>query len=202
MNQTINMDKVHVIVDKIIKTQARKNIFAEYTEKDIAQEIWAIVMNSLEKYDPARANLENFLAVCVKNRLRNLYRNQYHRREPPCPSCPYYDKDVKKCTIFTEENKNECDKWDTFQKNIWRRINVRRPKFMSELSTQNVVEFSDNSVDQEIKIDVYDTIREIDGRLGSEIAVCLLHCISGNPVSIPHKCKKQLQDLFVELDLI
>ena len=202
MNPTIDMEKVHVIVDKIIKAQANKNTFAEYTVQDISQEIWGIVMKSLEKYDPTRANLENFLAVCVKNRLRNLYRNQYHRREPPCPSCPYYDKDGKTCTIFTEQNKNECEKWDTFQKNIWRRINIRRPKFMSELSTQKVVEFSDNSIDQKVKIDVYDTIREIDSRLGSEIAVCLLHCISGSLVSIPSKHKKQLQDLFIELDLV
>lgn len=202
MNSAIDMDKVHVIVNKIIKTQARKNTFAEYTEVDIAQEVWVIVMNSLEKYDPDRANLENFLAVCVKNRLRNLYRNQYHRREPPCPSCPYYDKAAKTCTIFTEDNKNECEKWDTFQKNIWRRINVRRPKFMSELATQNTIEFSDRCADNKIKIDVYDTIREVDDRLGSDVAICLLHCVSGNPVSIPTKHKRKLQDLFIELDLI
>jgi len=190
----IDMSEVNTVVEKIIKTQARKNMFAEYTYEDISQEIWVIVLEALKDYDRNRP-LENFLRVCVQNRLRNLYRNQYHRREPPCPSCPYYDKKNKACTIFTEDNKNDCDKWDNFQKNVWCRINIRRPKFLSELS----IDFGHNK-EPDI-LDIYDTISFVDRDIGPDAAVCLLHCISGSLSTIPIKYREELREVFTDLDI-
>lgn len=186
--QTIDMDEVSAVVQNIIRAQARKNTFAEYTVEDIIQEIWVIVLEALEDYDPNRS-LENFLSVCVKNRLKNLYRDQYHRREPPCPSCPYFDKKDKTCTIFTNDNKHECDKWANFQKNVWRRINIRRPKFLSELQ----VDFGENAKSN--ILDVYDMIHYVDNQIGTDAAVCLLHCVSGSISTIPIKYREQLQEV-------
>lgn len=47
--------------------------FLWYTKEDLKNEIWVIMLEIYGEYTPQKGPLENWLRVCVKNRLHNLY---------------------------------------------------------------------------------------------------------------------------------
>ncbi len=100
---------------KISKSISSKFRFGYYEKEDIEQEVYILCVNALERYDSSQP-LENFLWTHVKNRLCNLKRNKYERKETPCLKCPLYDKlrqvNDSQCQKF--EDKCDCDlykKW-------------------------------------------------------------------------------------------
>ena len=124
------------IIDKIVNSIARKFRFAYYSEDDLKQEGRILALEALNggKYDPTRP-LENFLYSHVRNRLGNFKRDNYIRHEPPCKVCPFYDpKNLKsaannKCAAFV--NKNDCDKWDAWEKRNAAKKSVIEPIYFS-----------------------------------------------------------------------
>ncbi len=71
------------VIDTIVnvaKRFAKKYRFADYETEDIFQEAFIEGMDALNKFDPSRP-LENFLAVCIPNRLKNLKRKVMGRPE-------------------------------------------------------------------------------------------------------------------------
>ncbi len=189
------MDVVQKIVKKIISRQTKDKKFPGYDQADIEQEVWVIALNSLDKYNVDRGNLENFLSVCVNNGLRNLHRDKYFRTEKPCISCEFFDKDKKECMIFTEDEKMECKKWSRYKKNQWSKINLCNPVSISEIKI-HIDTIEKNT------IDAYDIVKFIDSKLGSDVAIDLLLAISGHKISISPKKKSQLKALVAELDII
>ena len=189
------MEVVQEIVKKIISRQTKDKKFPGYDQADIEQEVWVIALNSIDKYNVNRGNLENFLSVCVNNGLRNLHRDKYFRTEKPCVSCEFFDKDKKECMIFVEKDKMECKKWARYKRNTWSKINLHNPVSISE------IELHIDTIERNT-IDAYDIVKFIDGKLGAEIAVDLLLAISGHKISISPRKKSQLKTLIAELDII
>jgi len=66
------------IIDTIA-TRCRNQIFAYYQSSDIYQEVWRMCLEALDRYDPTRGRLENYLATHVSNRMKNLTRDRYFR---------------------------------------------------------------------------------------------------------------------------
>lgn len=95
---------------KIAKSVSSKFKFGSYEREDIEQEVYILCVNGLERYNEKQP-LENFLWTHVKNRLCNLKRNKYERKESPCLKCPLYDKlkqvNESQCKRF--EDKSDCD---------------------------------------------------------------------------------------------
>jgi DNA-directed RNA polymerase specialized sigma24 family protein len=64
-------------IQKIADKLASKYTFGIYDEDDIKQEIFLIAASALDKFDEAKASLENFLFVHVNNRLKTLIRDNH-----------------------------------------------------------------------------------------------------------------------------
>lgn len=85
--------------------------FGYYTYQDIKQEAHILCIKALPRWDKTRS-LYTFLYSHVRNRLCNLKRDNYERREPPCLTCPinaYHD-----CRCLEHENMMDCswyNKW-------------------------------------------------------------------------------------------
>jgi DNA-directed RNA polymerase specialized sigma24 family protein len=61
--------------------------FGYYTYQDIKQESYILALHALDKWDRKRS-LYTFLYTHVRNRLCNIKRDKYERRNPPCENCP------------------------------------------------------------------------------------------------------------------
>jgi hypothetical protein len=107
-------EQVLAAIEKVVLSLSSKFVFGYYDREDMKQEARyeAVKLINAGKYDPKRP-LENFLYTHVRNRLINLKRNKYKRYEPPCITCPFYDKLCKKsvnqCAEF--EDKMHCKKY-------------------------------------------------------------------------------------------
>ena len=67
------------IIQNVINRTAPKYTFGCYELEDIKQEAWGIALEILDKWDGERP-LENFMTVCLNNRLQNLKRNKFFRQ--------------------------------------------------------------------------------------------------------------------------
>ena len=65
--------KDHLEIMTKIASEQSNNEFAWYTKSDLQNEIWGIMLEVYPEYSPSHGPLENYLRVCVKNRLHNLY---------------------------------------------------------------------------------------------------------------------------------
>lgn len=97
------------IIQKISKKLAKKFKFGSYEHEDIEQEAFIYGLEGYEKWDQTRP-LANFLWVHIKNRLCNLKRQKYDRKEKPCAKCPFFDQhclqSTNQCSKY--ENKEDC----------------------------------------------------------------------------------------------
>lgn len=71
----MTQEEVVELILKIAKKHAKKREFDIYDDDDIVQECYLIAVDVLEKYDGSYP-IENFLRVCILNRLINLYRKK------------------------------------------------------------------------------------------------------------------------------
>lgn len=74
----MTQDQVVLVIQKVAKRLSNKYTFPNFDEDDIEQEAFIIGMEAMERYDSSRP-LENFLAVHIKNRLKNFKRDNYYR---------------------------------------------------------------------------------------------------------------------------
>lgn len=74
----MTQDQVILVIQKVAKRLSNKYTFPNFDEDDIEQEAFIIGMEAMERYDSSRP-LENFLAVHIKNRLKNFKRDNYYR---------------------------------------------------------------------------------------------------------------------------
>lgn len=72
------MSEAEPIIEKIAKAN-KNNTFAYFEQDDIEQEVWALCLDALQRYDTQKGHLENFLRNHVYRRLKNLKRDRYYR---------------------------------------------------------------------------------------------------------------------------
>lgn len=152
MSETEVMDTI----DKILKGLSVKFKFGYFDADDLYQEGWLFAMKAMETYDD-KLPLENFLRVALRTRFINFKRDNYSRYEPPCISCPFYDKEglkaENKCLEFL--NKDDCDKWAAWKKRNKTKAGLMRPIDIDTVSEdKDPFELSDhNLADIRSKID-------------------------------------------------
>lgn len=78
------LNEARPIIEAIAERKRRTGAFAYFQGDDIAQEVWLICLRAVGEYDSTKGKLENYLARCVENRLKNLRRDRYFR--PPAGS--------------------------------------------------------------------------------------------------------------------
>jgi hypothetical protein len=78
-----------------VSRYAKKFKFSYHEIDDIEQEGFMIGMEALERYDTSRP-LENFLAVHIKNRLKNFKRDNFFRYDEELENNITSFKDLKK----------------------------------------------------------------------------------------------------------
>ena len=95
-------EEVVVAVKNAIKNLARKFKFGSFEEDDLEQQayIW-VVTKALPKWDRKR-KLGALCYTHIRNKLCNLKRDEYERREPPCQKCPLNAFVNMKCQAFEE----------------------------------------------------------------------------------------------------
>ena len=91
MNEQEVIDTIVRVVDRY----AKKFQFSYHEIDDIKQEGFMIGMEALGRYDPSRP-LENFLAVHIKNRLKNFRRDNFFKPDETLSKNVNSDKDMKK----------------------------------------------------------------------------------------------------------
>lgn len=84
-NQKI-LNEAYPIIEKIAKSRSSGGSFAYYCNDDIGQEIWCMCLEAMKRYDPSIGPVENYLAIHVANRLKNLKRDKYFRPGSDVPS--------------------------------------------------------------------------------------------------------------------
>jgi len=70
------------VLKRLIARLSPPFVFPSFTLEDIKQEAWIAAIDGLERYDGQRP-LENFMAVHIRNRLKNVKRKYYFRLEKP-----------------------------------------------------------------------------------------------------------------------
>ena len=93
--QTMTEKEVMREITSVINKIAHKYTFYGYEIDDIKQEGFMIGMEALERYDTSRP-LENFLAVHIKNRLKNFKRDNFFRYDEELEKNASSTKDLKK----------------------------------------------------------------------------------------------------------
>ncbi len=91
----MNEQEVIDTIVKVVDRYAKKFKFSYHEIDDIKQEGFMIGMEALGRYDPSRP-LENFLAVHIKNRLKNFRRDNFFKPDETLSKNVNSDKDMKK----------------------------------------------------------------------------------------------------------
>lgn len=129
-------EQVVAAIEKVVSSLAAKFRFGYHETEDMKQEarFEAIKLMNSKKYDTSRP-LENFMYSHVRNRLLNFKRNNYKRTEPPCISCPFYDKLCKKsvnqCAEF--KDKDDCKKFDNWNQRNKAKAGLMHPVDISSI---------------------------------------------------------------------
>lgn len=114
-------EEVLKIVKQIASTLSYKFRFGYLTHEDITQECYILAMQSMEKYDGV-SPLENYLRVCIKNRLCSFKRDNYQRLyENKCKCDLCNDKGL------SYEEKIVCKKYKMWYDKNQTRKNVLLP---------------------------------------------------------------------------
>lgn len=90
-------EQVLEIIERILKSIARKYVFGIYSVEDIKQEGFIIAINKILPMYDGSAPLENFLRTSLNNRLKNFKRDMYIRLNPPCSNCHSFNEDCDNC---------------------------------------------------------------------------------------------------------
>lgn len=126
------------IIENVVNRLAGMFKFGYHDLNDIKQEgiILAIEALNSEKYDPNRANLEAFLYLWVKSRLKNFKRKKYFRQEPPkfeC-DCGAIDQSGYNCAVCDKmPNQKYLARW-----NKWYLRNTTKQNLNDLLDIDNI----------------------------------------------------------------
>ena len=125
LSEKETFDTINYIISKI----APKYTFSGYDLDDIKQESFIICIEALDRYDNERP-LENFLAVNLSNRLKNLIRDNHMNSKSPEKKnikCPASIKDEN----YIEDRRTDFEN-DLINKDIKQCIDEKMPHSMCE----------------------------------------------------------------------
>lgn len=189
-------DEQMVIINKVVNRLAPSFQFGYYDVEDIKQEAYILAFDGLKRYDKSKP-LENFLFVHVKNRLGNLIRDKFSRREPPCQKCEYYDKHYEKsdnqCLEFT--NKLDCTKWKLYTIRNQAKENIVKPIDIDSVSDAERNIYSESDVDWEIE--KRDAIDKLDSKIPLDLRSDYLKMKAG--ITISKSKREKLMQLMSEI---
>jgi len=80
------LEQAYPVIERLAASRSANGAFAYYENKDIAQEVWRMCLEALERYNPEIGPIENYLVRHVTNRLKNLKRDNYFRPGCDVPS--------------------------------------------------------------------------------------------------------------------
>lgn len=124
-------------IEIVVRGLAHKFKFGYFSIEDISQQIRIECIEALERYDSSKGKLDTFLWTNAKNRMSNLKRNKFERKDKPCLNCPLkaYDpqchKSQNQCTEY--EDKDDCKLYYN-----WIRRNTAKKNIMAPVGIQNV----------------------------------------------------------------
>lgn len=179
--------EVTEIVNNIARRLANNYTFGYNKAEDITQEIWLIAIDGLERYDGKRP-LENFLFVHVRNRLSNLKRDKYSRRDIPCHGCEFYRKNgpqESKCAAFT-------DRMDCKEFAQWKHRNQLKKELVSSNFNMITAEYVPDKVASENEVSIREIKSIIDKKIDITLRPDYLRMQSG--VSVPKHRREQVEN--------
>lgn len=94
--------------------------------EDIRQRAWVLAIEALDRYEPEKGPLLNFLRVNVRNRLLNDKRNKYVRADSPCKTCPL-NAFVNNVCVAYEDPELECEWFGPWNERNQSRFNIAHP---------------------------------------------------------------------------
>lgn len=179
----MNEKEVLEIIEKVVNIVYKKFVFGYFQPDDIKQEARIIALKALEEYN-GKHPLANFLAVSIKNRLKNFKRDNFQRNEAPCSKCA---KAYNNITLH--KNQKYCSKHLR-----WVKRNNTRQNLMYTLNIQNInFEHEDNAIIKDnIANEVYhkEIINKIDEKLPLKYRKYYLQIMDG--YQIPKRKKKEV----------
>jgi RNA polymerase sigma factor (sigma-70 family) len=159
--------------------------FGYYDIEDIKQEGFIFAYDVVDKFDPSRGSLNNFLTTRIKNMLINLRRDKLTRKQSPCLNC-------QKC-------EDERDKLNCMKYMKWKLRNNAKQNLME--CTDYEFDISD---DTPLLSDMMkkELVQLIDRELPVELRSDYKKLIEGNKLS---KCKhirlvNMIKDILKEND--
>lgn len=160
--ETKNITEIEFInaLDNVTKKLVYRFKFGYHTIDDIKQQAAIFAMEGLKNYDSSRP-LENFLWTHIRNRLFNYKRDNYHRPDNVCESCPFFDRKKEfsnnQCKKFTNkmdcEIYNESKKRNDLKKNIMHPSNVEmsdnidnKNNFLDTISNKEILSIIEDNI--------------------------------------------------------
>lgn len=158
--KNITEDQFLAALDIVTKKLVHKFKFGYHNPEDMKQQAAIFALQGLEKYDSSRP-LENFLWTHIRNRLFNYKRDNYHRPDNVCLTCPFYDptnsSSINQCKKFI--NKNECEIYSCAQIRNELKKNIMSPSdidishtinnkkdFLEEISNKEILSIIENNI--------------------------------------------------------
>lgn len=175
------------IVNKIADRYCHKFKFGSFDKDDIRQQCILFALKKLPKFSADRGSLENFLSVAVRNQIINFKRNNYVRqKDPPCLTCPFYDKTGKKsssnCVEF--DDRQCCELYAKWYKKTQQQKDLASPSKQVEISSHSLAE--NDIVDKASMKELYNTIKD---KLPANLRADFLRLIDGVSMSQYRKDK-------------
>lgn len=157
--------------------------FGIYDADDLEQDIYLWAYDALEKYEPARARLFNFVYTVARRKLVNLRRDKLERPSPPCYDCPInaYCAESGLCSAYAADDLESCTYYAQ-----WRRRNIAKRSLMESPHISEVVV---NSCPLNSMV-VREQVVELSGRIAEgapELLPIFLRLWAGDKVSYIHR---------------
>lgn len=135
---------------RVSKQSAWRFQFGSHTREDLEQHAMYKCLETIRKGDYNQSlPLENFLRRHCYNRLINFKRDNFCRNEPPCKTCPLFDKKKKICTEYGE-NKSECEPYMDWNKKNRVRKSLLSPSNIEQESFNLLVDRNDQDGHMEL----------------------------------------------------
>lgn len=146
-------------VNKVAKKLIYKFKFGYHSSEDMKQQAMIFAIEGLEKYDPSKP-LENFLWTHIRNRLFNYKRDNYHRPNNVCLTCPFYDRKFEfsdnQCKKF--KNKKDCELYTAAEKQNETKKSIKNASGSENQNIKNTHNLLDDIINKEILLIIEDRI--------------------------------------------
>lgn len=178
------------VINSIVNQLCPSFVFGYYQLEDIKQEARIFAIQALPNFDPNKSRaskhrptvsdqLYNFLRTHIYNHLKNLKRNKYERKMPPCDDCIEFNPKCKK-----------CKKWANNA-----RRNERKQNLLNSIAVDTTI--SEQSFLQE---DSYNLIQEIFEKLSPDTRCDFRRLLDGVKIS-PHRHEKLKAEILQHLNV-